>query len=80
VWSRHPSRAAGKGIVPEYLTVEEIARLLRVSPATARAWNRRLPADGRPRPIKVGARLLWDRAEVEAWLKTRHAGSRQVAS
>jgi excisionase family DNA binding protein len=64
--------------MPECLTADEIAQLLRVSPVTARAWYKRPPADGRPPPIKVGGRWLWNRAEVEAWLEARHAEVRQV--
>ncbi len=49
----------------ELLTIEEVARYLKVPPLTVR-WLRQ---EGRFAPaIKVGRRLLWDRRDVNAWL------------
>lgn len=50
----------------ELMTVDEVAELLRVAPSTIR-WLR---IDGRFAPaIKVGRRLVWERAAIEAWVE-----------
>lgn len=49
-----------------YLTIEEVAESLRVSVPTVR-WLRQ---EGRFAPaIKVGRRVVWDEAEVLAWVE-----------
>ena len=48
-----------------YLTVEEVAKSLRVPVATVR-WLRQ---EGRFAPaIRVGRRLVWDEAELASWM------------
>lgn len=55
-------------IVRELLTIEEVAERLRVKVLTIR-WLRQ---EGRfPPAIKVGRRLVWDAADLEAWLETQ---------
>ena len=60
------------------LTVSEAAKLLRVSPLTLRSWSRG------PRPrvpvIRLGRRVLFDRVELEAWIKTRTCHPREEGS
>ena len=52
----------------ELLTIEEVAKQLRVSVLTVR-WLRQ---EGRFAPaIKVGRRLMWDTRDVAAWLKAQ---------
>ena len=52
----------------ELLTIEEVAKQLRVSVLTVR-WLR---LEGRFAPaIKVGRRLMWDTRDVAAWLKAQ---------
>ena len=52
----------------ELLTIEEVADRLRVKVLTIR-WLRQ---EGRfPPAIKVGRRLVWDAADLEAWLETQ---------
>lgn len=59
-----------------YLTIDEVATLLRVSVPTLR-WLRQ---EGRFAPaIRVGRRLLWERAEVEAWMDSNRESSGRVA-
>ena len=49
----------------KYLTIEEVARSLRVSVPTIR-WLRQ---EGRFAPaIKVGRRVVWDEDELLAWV------------
>jgi excisionase family DNA binding protein len=58
--------------VSDYMTTQEIAELLRTSPETVRYWRH----IGRgPASFKIGRRVLYDRADVEAWV----AAARQVA-
>lgn len=52
-------------IMKVYLTVEEVAKALRVPVATVR-WLRQ---EGRFAPaIRVGRRLVWDEAELASWM------------
>lgn len=57
----------------ELLTVSEIASLLRVSPATIRAWIRKGKFPAKPR--RLGKKLLFSRAEVEKLLQGGHNDS-----
>jgi excisionase family DNA binding protein len=50
---------------PDLLTVTEVAQILRTSPSTVRYW--RYTSYGPP-GIKVGRRVLYRRADVEAFL------------
>jgi excisionase family DNA binding protein len=62
----------GRGLlesqVPELLTVDDLARLLRVPKATIYRW--RTTGDG-PRGYVIGRYVRFRRAEVEAWLEER---------
>lgn len=54
-----------KGKAPlELLTTEEAAAVLRVAERTLRTW--RQTGEG-PRFVKVGQRVTYNRADVEAW-------------
>lgn len=56
---------------PLLVDAEELARLLAVSVATLH----RMKSAGKigPRPLRLGARVLWRRATVEAWLVASEA-------
>jgi excisionase family DNA binding protein len=57
----------------ELLTIEEVAKRLRVSVETVR-WLRK---EGRFAPaIRVGRRLVWDARDVAAWLESRRETAR----
>ena len=63
--AENPTTSRSELIMKVYLTVEEVAESLRVSVATVR-WLRQ---EGRFAPaIKVGRRVVWDEAEVAAWM------------
>jgi excisionase family DNA binding protein len=49
-----------------YMTTEEVAQLARTSPETVRYW--RHVGRGPGGHFRVGRRVLYDRATVEAWL------------
>lgn len=51
--------------MPEYMTVSEVAALLRTSPATVRYWRH---VGSGPAAVKVGRRVLYDRADVQTWI------------
>lgn len=51
---------------PTLLTVEELAKLIRVSPGAVRSMHKRQEL---PRPIKIGRRLRWNLADVLDWLR-----------
>lgn len=53
---------------PPYLTTREAADLLRLRPQTLRAW--RVRGTG-PAFIRLGSRILYRHADVEAWLEER---------
>ena len=53
---------------PEYLTQREAAELLRAGISTLERWRR----EGKGPPwYRVERRVLYPRAEVEAWLRDR---------
>lgn len=52
--------------MPEYLTVEEVAELVRAPVATIYQWNHKGTG---PRPRKVGVRNLYRRDEVLEWIE-----------
>ena len=43
----------------------EAARLCAVSPAS---WDRLTSAGKTPRPLKLGGRVVWRRADLEVWI------------
>lgn len=49
------------------LTVEEVARVLRITPRTFRRRRAELQAGGFPAPVP-GLPDRWDRVAIEAWL------------
>lgn len=49
-----------------YLTIEELAELARVSPNTVRKWRH---LNQGPRATKVGGRVIFAQADVDAWLE-----------
>jgi excisionase family DNA binding protein len=51
--------------VPQFLTVDEVADMVRVRPRTVYQWvaERRIPH------YKPGRTLLFDPAEIEQWIK-----------
>lgn len=56
-------------MAPEpYLTQDQVADLLHVSPRTL---ERHRVAGTGPRFMKIGARVLYDRADLKAWLSER---------
>ena len=50
----------------KYLTTFEVAEMCRTSPETVRYWRH---ISKGPASFKVGRRVLYDAAVVEAWLK-----------
>jgi len=53
-----------------YMTTAEVAALLRTPPETLRFWRHRGKG---PRSWKPGAHVLYDRADVEAWIAEERA-------
>lgn len=53
----------------ELLTTREVAEMIRTPAETLRYWR----SDNKgPRSIKLGRRVLYDRADVEAWLENEY--------
>jgi excisionase family DNA binding protein len=52
--------------MPKYLTTAEVAELLRAPVETVRFW--RFRGDYGPPSFKIGRRVLYDAADVEAWI------------
>jgi excisionase family DNA binding protein len=52
-------------VTSPYLTTAEVADLVRTSAETVRYW--RFVGKG-PASFKLGRKVLYDRAEVEAWI------------
>jgi predicted DNA-binding transcriptional regulator AlpA len=56
--------------MPDLLTTHEVAEIIRTPADTVRYW--RFLGKG-PRSIKLGRRVLYDRADVEAWIADEKA-------
>jgi len=59
--------------MPEYMTTPEVAEICRAAPETVRYW--RYIGYG-PQSFRVGRRVLYEAAEVRAWLADRKADDR----
>ena len=64
--------AAQSRVVPQLLSVPELAKLLQVPVATIYRWRYR--GEG-PEPIRVGRHLRYDPADVAAWLEGQKVAS-----
>lgn len=60
-----------------WLTLPEVAAVLRVSPRTLYAWREE---GGGPPGFRVGRRLLFKPDEVEGWVRTRADHQRVAAA
>ena len=60
--------------LPEYLTLREVSKLLRITPGTAR--NRLCSGAPMPASFRVGRERLFDRRGVEAWLQQAQSNDR----
>jgi len=60
-------------VIPELLTTEEVAALLRRPPSTLRQWR----ADHRgPVSFKLHGCVVYDRSEIERWVEEQKEASR----
>jgi DNA-binding transcriptional MerR regulator len=59
--------------MPDLLTTEEVAEILRAPAATLRYWRNAPTGLYGPRSIKVGRRTLYERADVERWIADEQA-------
>lgn len=57
---------------PTYLTTNDLAALLRTSPATCRYW---VHMGTGPKSFRVGRRRLYDRADVTEWIAAQRAAT-----
>jgi excisionase family DNA binding protein len=57
----------------KYLTIQEVADLLRTSPETVRYWRH---VGKGPASFKIGRRVLYDESDVRAWVESQRAGDR----
>lgn len=64
-----PGMVASVGQPPEYLTTDEVAKLVRAPAESVRFWHH---AGRGPRSVKIGRRRLYRRADVEAWLEKQY--------
>jgi excisionase family DNA binding protein len=55
------------------LTTDELAERVRTVPGTVRYWRHKGVG---PQGVKVGRKVLYDEADVEAWLNTLAAQER----
>ena len=51
----------------DFLTAEDVARILRITPRHLRTMRKRRRV---PEPIPFGAALRWDREKFDAWRKS----------
>lgn len=52
-------------MIPELLTLDELAALLKLKPRTVRRHH---DAGTIPPAIRIGSTLRWNRAAIEAWI------------
>jgi excisionase family DNA binding protein len=62
----------GQRRIQRYLTTAEVAELLRTSPETVRYWRH---IGSGPKSFKVGRRVLYDVADVEAFIAAARTGN-----
>lgn len=55
-------------MLSKYLTTNDVAALLRAAPETVRYWRHKGTG---PASFKVGRRVLYDQADVEAWIEAQ---------
>jgi len=60
----------------EFLTTNQLAELTHTKPQT---WRRRRWSGDSPPYVKLGSRVLYRRADVEAWLDERTVTSTSAA-
>jgi predicted DNA-binding transcriptional regulator AlpA len=61
-----PSMATNRPATGSLMSVDDVARLLNVSPKTVRSWRR----SGRlPRPLAIAGVIRWRSCVIEAWLR-----------
>jgi predicted DNA-binding transcriptional regulator AlpA len=58
--------------LPEFLTSRDVALLARTTEPTVRYWRH---IGKGPRGFRLGRRVLYARADVEAWLEAARAGA-----
>lgn len=51
------------------MTLDEVAKEHRISPATLRYWRHR---DEGPKSFKIGRRVMYRRVDVEAWIQAQY--------
>lgn len=50
----------------DLMTIEEVSELIRIPASTLRFYRHK--GEGGPRSAKIGGRVMYRRADVEAWL------------
>ena len=63
-------------LLSEFITRDELAKELRISPRTLDAWVWK--RQGPPR-LKLGGRCYYKRQAVNEWLDTQASGAREAA-
>ena len=66
------SGTADRDRTQRYLTTAEVAEMCRTSPETVRYW--RYIGKG-PRSFKLGRKVLYESADVDAWLTRQYEGT-----
>lgn len=69
-----PSLDLAKGTLPDLVDADEIASWLRTTRKAVYAMYGRAQL---PAPVRIGRRLLWQRAELVHWFEERRAPSPQ---
>lgn len=67
----HDTSASPLGREPEFMTTQELARLMKVDPSSVRRWRTAVPTQGPPF-IRLSRRVVkYRRDDVERWLADR---------
>ena len=65
---QQPGAADRQPLLAEWMTRDECARELGISPHTLKGWEQRRTA---PPSARIGSRVLYHRASVQQWLLSR---------
>ena len=57
--------------LPQFVRRDRLAEILGVSKSTLEAWESRPPKGGAPPCHRIGRAVIFDVAEVVAWLKAK---------
>ena len=72
LFMRHPIPMKGSVCMIDLMTINEVAAACRTNPSTLYHWRYQ---NRGPRAARIGRKVLYQRADVEAWLEELYDGA-----